>query len=161
MRSQSVQPFSNALGVVHLGPSSIDIGLVYPMRCDLEHDYSALLAFHTSQQGRSGHQLRIERTKRGRRWLELSCWSRDYAETPPPTISMRLAKDTGDRPAIIKHLQLCNQIEIGFVSLEEEENIDKAIRRVESGIISLARGTAPILLWQMRILGRICRASLS
>lgn len=160
MRSRPSQQFSNAWGEIHLGPSSIEIGLIYPERVDLERDYAGLLAFHASQQNRCGHQLRIEKTKSGRPWLELSCWSRDQTSSQQsPRISIRLATYAGDRPTLEKHLQQSEHIEIGFVCLEEEEDYDKIVSRLRSGIVSHARGTRPILLRQMRIFGALCQAS--
>lgn len=162
MRSKPVSPFANAWGEVHFGPSSIDIGLLYSRLADLQHDFTALQSFRESRQYRSGYQMRIERAKRGRGWLELSCWSRDpVADRLPPAISVRLAKYASNRQAIVEHLQQCDHIAISFVSLEGEEDIDKAIRRIRSGVIAFDRGTNPIILRQMRILGRLCRASLS
>lgn len=160
MLSRPDQRFSQAWAEVHLGFNFMGIWLMYPERIDLDQDLNALTAFHRRQTCRSDYQLRIEKTKRGTAWLELSCWSRNHAESvAAPKVCLKVARHCGDRLAIIQQLQNCVKIEVCFMCLEEEEDADKRIKSVRKGYPQTARGTEPIELKQMRIFGRLCRAS--
>ena len=160
MRSRPTLPFSDGWAEIHLGPSSFDIALVYPKRADLDLDYATLTSFRKSQCWPSGYRLRIEKTHRTP-WLELACWTKDRSRRQPaPSICLRLARYAGDRPQIIQHLRRSAVIEICFMSIEGEEEIDRVIERFRNdGSVTYAVGTVPFRLSQVTIFGKVHLAS--